>query len=116
MNVAAVAASYLIGSIPFGYLTALWARGIDIRTLGSGNIGATNVGRILGFRFFLLVFLLDLLKGLLPTIAFPAMVRAWGGVALPELSVLVALAAILGHNFPAYMNFRGGKGVATSLG
>ena len=79
LNVAAVAVAYLIGSIPFGYLTARWVRGIDIRTVGSGNIGATNVGRVLGFRFFLLVFALDLLKGLLPTLCFPDAVRALGG-------------------------------------
>ncbi len=58
-----LSAAYLIGAIPFGYLIARWARGIDIRTVGSGNIGATNVGRVLGFRFFVLVFTLDLLKG-----------------------------------------------------
>ncbi len=116
LNVAAVAVAYLIGSIPFGFLTARLARGIDIRTVGSGNIGATNVGRVLGFRFFLLVFGLDLLKGLLPTLGFPDAVRALGGRGLPELRVLVALATILGHNFPAYLKLRGGKGVATSLG
>ena len=116
LNVAAVAVAYLIGSIPFGFLTARLARGIDIRTVGSGNIGATNVGRVLGFHFFLLVFGLDLLKGLLPTLWFPDAVRALGGRGLPELSVLVALATILGHNFPAYLKLRGGKGVATSLG
>ena len=64
-------AAYLVGSIPFGYLIACWVKGIDIRTVGSGNLGATNVGRTLGFRYFLLVLTLDLLKGFLPTIGFP---------------------------------------------
>ena len=112
----AVAAAYLIGSIPFGYLTALWARGIDIRTVGSGNIGATNVGRVLGGRFFALVFLLDMLKGLLPTWGLPMLVARATGQPLASLPVLAALATILGHNFPIYLKFRGGKGVATSFG
>ena len=113
----AVPAAYLIGAIPFGYLTGKWLRGIDVRTLGSGNTGATNVGRIMGFRFFLLVFAMDLSKGLLPTWGFPRLVTEWSGrPASPELPVLVAVAAILGHNFPVYLKFKGGKGVATSLG
>jgi glycerol-3-phosphate acyltransferase PlsY len=111
----AVVAAYLIGAIPFAYLVAYWAKGIDIRTVGSGNVGATNVGRILGFRFFLLVFVLDVLKGFLPTLGLPRAVAA-AGYGVPALPVLVALATILGHNFPVYLKFRGGKGVATSLG
>jgi glycerol-3-phosphate acyltransferase PlsY len=109
-----VVAAYLTGAIPFGYLIAKAAKGIDIRTVGSGNIGATNVGRTLGFRFFILVFLLDVAKGLLPTLFFPRFGSDPAG--LPERSVLVALATILGHNFPIYLGFKGGKGVATSLG
>ncbi|SIO59356.1 glycerol-3-phosphate acyltransferase PlsY [Singulisphaera sp. GP187] len=108
--------AYLIGAIPFGYLTALWARGVDIRTVGSGNIGATNVGRVLGFRFFVYVFLLDLAKGFLPTYLFPMAVARFTGHAVPQLGVFVALATIMGHNFPIYLKFKGGKGVATSLG
>ncbi len=109
--------AYLIGSIPFGYLTAKGFRGIDIRTVGSGNIGATNVGRVLGFRFFLLVFGFDMAKGLLPTLGFPnVFTLLTARPAPPDLRVLVALATILGHNFPVYLKFRGGKGVATSLG
>ncbi len=111
-----VVVAYLIGAIPFGYLTARWARGIDIRTVGSGNIGATNVGRALGLRFFVFVFALDLLKGFLPTFGFPRLVAESAGRVPPETGVLVALATILGHNFPVYLRFRGGKGVATSLG
>jgi glycerol-3-phosphate acyltransferase PlsY len=112
-----VLAAYLVGAIPFGYLTARWLRGIDIRTVGSGNIGATNVGRVMGLRFFFLVFAFDLAKGLLPTLGFPPLVSALSkSDAPPELAVLVALATILGHNFPVYLGFKGGKGVATSLG
>ena len=110
-------AAYLVGSIPFGYLVTYWVKGIDIRTVGSGNVGATNVGRTLGFRYFLLVFLLDMLKGFLPTLGFPCVGRtAWPARRQPTCLSLVALAAILGHTFPVYLKFRGGKGVATSVG
>ena len=114
--VLAVVASYLIGAIPFAYLVVSWVKGVDIRTVGSGNVGATNAGRVLGFRYFLLVFALDLLKGLLPTLGLPALVAAARGRPVEGLAVLVAMGTILGHNFPVYLRFRGGKGVATSLG
>src|SRR5262245_3425733 len=116
LSAAAIVLAYLIGAIPFGYLVAKLARGIDIRTVGSGNVGATNVGRVLGFRYFLLVMVLDLLKGLLPTIGFPEVVARLTGADVSGLAVLVALATILGHNYPIYLKLRGGKGVATSLG
>jgi glycerol-3-phosphate acyltransferase PlsY len=115
-SVLAVLTAYLAGSIPWGYLIARWAKGIDIRTVGSGNLGATNVGRTLGFRFFLLVLVLDLLKGFLPTYFFPLLVSRLAGSCPVDLPVLVAASAILGHTFPVYLRFRGGKGVATSLG
>lgn len=109
--------AYLIGAIPFGYLVVRALKGIDIRTVGSGNVGATNVGRVLGFRFFLLVFALDVLKGLVPTLLLPwTLGRLTGEPAPPWAAVLAALGAILGHNFPVTLGFRGGKGVATSLG
>jgi glycerol-3-phosphate acyltransferase PlsY len=116
LSALAVLAAYLIGSIPFGYLITYWKMGIDIRTVGSGNLGATNVGRALGFRYFLFVLFLDQLKGFLPTLGFPFFVSRLTGSQPPDLPVLVALAAILGHTFPIYLKFRGGKGVATSLG
>src|SRR5262245_30633778 len=112
--------SYLFGALPFGYLVARW-RGVDIFHEGSGNIGATNVGRVLGHRFGILVFLLDFGKGALPTA-----VASWIA-ARPEfdlglfpgrdaLPVGAGLAAFLGHLFPVYLRFRGGKGVATGAG
>lgn len=109
-------AAYLLGAIPFAFLVAFGIKGIDIRTVGSGNVGATNVGRVMGFRYFLLVFVLDLLKGYLPTWGLPRLVARATGVEVAGLAVLVALATILGHNFPVYLKFKGGKGVATSLG
>jgi acyl-phosphate glycerol 3-phosphate acyltransferase len=116
LQILAVVVAYLIGAIPFGLLIARWVGGVDIRTVGSGNIGATNVGRVLGFRFFVLVFLLDMLKGLLPTLGLPAALDRLAGANAGYVPVLVALATILGHSFPVYLGFRGGKGVATSFG
>lgn len=112
----ALALGYLFGAIPFAYLIVLWRKGIDIRTVGSGNVGATNAGRLLGFRYFLLCFALDVAKGFLPTWGVPRLVAMGLGSVPSSLPVLIALATILGHNFPVYLGFRGGKGVATSLG
>jgi acyl-phosphate glycerol 3-phosphate acyltransferase len=108
--------SYLAGAIPFGYLVAR-GRGVDIRKQGSGNIGATNVGRVLGKPFGVLVFLLDFAKGAAP----PLLARLWASgheLELPpdSLPVAAAVAAFLGHLFPIYLRFRGGKGVATAAG
>lgn len=108
--------SYLVGAIPFGYLIARW-RGVDILKQGSGNIGATNVGRVLGRPFGILVFLLDFAKG-----AGPALLAKWWTATqqleLPgdSLAVTAAVSAFLGHLFPIYLGFRGGKGVATAAG
>src|SRR5438309_5697891 len=88
-----VAAAYLIGAVPFAYVIVRLRKGIDIRTVGSGNVGATNAGRVLGRKYFFLIFLLDLLKGVLPTVVARYLV-SW---TIPDLPVLVALAAILGH-------------------
>ena len=116
LAVFAIALAYVIGSIPFAYLIVRWKKGIDIRTFGSGNVGATNAGRILGFRYFLIVFVLDLAKGFLPAWGFPALLKTYANVDLPGLNVLIGVAAILGHNYTLFLRFRGGKGVATSLG
>lgn len=117
LSAVAVAAAYLIGAVPFGFLMVRWLKGIDVRTVGSGNIGATNAARALGFRYFWLILALDLAKGLLPTLGFPRAFEAVSGhPAPPDLAVLVAMATIIGHNWPVYLRFRGGKGVATSIG
>jgi acyl-phosphate glycerol 3-phosphate acyltransferase len=115
------AGSYLVGSIPFGYLIGR-LKGIDLFKAGSGNIGATNVGRTLGRKYGLLVFALDFLKGALPTALAPplASLLAPSGeepFGIPDLHRIAAAAsAILGHLFPIYLGFRGGKGVATGAG
>lgn len=112
-------AAYLYGSVPFGFLAALWLRGVDIRETGSGNIGATNAARVLGFRYFPLIFLLDFSKGFLWTLAAGALAASAGGAAAhdpPLFVVLTGLAAILGHVFPVYLGFKGGKAVAASAG
>jgi acyl phosphate:glycerol-3-phosphate acyltransferase len=111
-----VAASYLVGAVPFGYLIAQ-LRGVDIIHQGSGNIGATNVGRVLGKPFGFLVFVLDFAKGALP-VAAAGWLSSRMQLGLPEdtLPVAAGLAAFLGHLFPIYLRFHGGKGVATSAG
>jgi acyl-phosphate glycerol 3-phosphate acyltransferase len=107
--------AYLLGAVPFGYLVAR-VRGVDILAQGSGNIGATNVGRVLGRRWGLLVFLLDFAKGALPVLGASLAASAVPELAPGVLAVTAALAAFLGHLFPVYLGFRGGKGVATGVG
>jgi glycerol-3-phosphate acyltransferase PlsY len=102
--------SYIIGSVPFGLLISK-AKGVDIRKQGSGNIGATNVLRCLGKPLGITCFVLDALKGYLPAALFPLL-----GKVDPTFGILFGTAAILGHNFPVFLNFKGGKGVATSAG
>jgi glycerol-3-phosphate acyltransferase PlsY len=110
--------AYLVGSIPFGLIVGL-SRGVDPRKAGSGNIGATNLGRLLGFKFFAIVFSLDLLKGFLPT-SIAGIVLSRQAASLDAkmyaLWLAVGFAAIAGHMFSPFLGFKGGKGVATSLG
>ena len=119
-----LAGAYLLGAIPSGLLIAR-LRGVDIRAVGSKNIGATNVFRCVGQGWGVLTFLCDALKGLVPAWLFPLLVSnvplpgpSWDNPA--EAAALWGLlfggAAILGHNFPVYLGFKGGKGVATSAG
>lgn len=111
--------AYLAGSIPFGLILGL-AHGIDIRKSGSGNVGATNTGRILGKKWGVFCLILDMLKGLLPVLLTG---YAMGYLSQPDLTtaqtfqwLAVAAAAVLGHVFPIWLKFKGGKGVATGLG
>jgi acyl phosphate:glycerol-3-phosphate acyltransferase len=116
MSAAAVLIAYLIGSLPFGYLVAWVISREDIRTRGSGNIGATNVARVLGAKWGMLVLLLDAIKGLLPVWGAPRLVCEPSDPRFLHLQVACGIATIIGHMFPCYLRFRGGKGVATSLG
>tara|TARA_R110002126_G_scaffold28337_7_gene94195 strand:+ start:3241 stop:3909 length:669 start_codon:yes stop_codon:yes gene_type:complete len=109
-----ILASYLLGALPFGLLLAKGLKGIDPRTVGSGNIGATNTIRAVGKPIGLTAFALDVMKGLAPALwlaplaaAEPDLVRA---------QVLGGAAAVIGHCFPVYLGFKGGKGVATACG
>lgn len=103
--------SYLIGGVPFGLLIGK-SRGIDIRSAGSGNIGATNVMRVVGKSWGILTLVLDALKGL-----GAVLLAQFAGAEAPEwLGLACGCAAILGHSYPVYLKFKGGKGVATSAG
>ena len=116
-KVLAIAGAYLLGSIPFGLLIGL-TKGVDVRTQGSGNIGATNVGRVLGRKWGHLCLGLDLLKGLVPVALAGWFLRGTNPPPIPDQIAWLAigLAAVIGHVFPVYLGFRGGKGVATTIG
>ncbi|MFH1884333.1 MAG: glycerol-3-phosphate 1-O-acyltransferase PlsY [Planctomycetota bacterium] len=118
--------AYLLGSIPFGLLIAK-AHGKDLRSIGSGNIGATNVSRALGRKWAYICFVLDVLKGMVPMLATSILVSRYSILdehrassieyqVMLWLWLAVGCAAILGHIFPIYVKFKGGKGVATSFG
>jgi glycerol-3-phosphate acyltransferase PlsY len=101
---------YLLGSIPFSFLVAR-ARGVDLRTVGSGNVGGANVWRACGFGPFVAAATLDMLKGFIPSLIA---LRLLAG--RPFIVILVGIAAILGHTLPVFLHFKGGKAVATSCG
>jgi len=114
--VLAILASYLLGSIPFGLVMARLVKGVDLREVGSGNIGATNAMRVLGKPLGLVAFMLDFGKGLVPTHVL-ALHAAPLDATTPWLAAaLCGTAAVIGHCFPVYLRFKGGKGVATGCG
>ena len=107
---------YIVGSFPSGYLAAKLS-GVDIRQHGSGNIGATNVLRVVGKPWGIAVFLADALKGLLAVWASSVLVARSGAIDYSELyAILAGAACVIGHSFPIWLGFKGGKGVATSAG
>jgi glycerol-3-phosphate acyltransferase PlsY len=106
-----MALSYLLGSIPTGFLLVKYYKGIDIRTSGSGNLGANNVRRVMGKEWGIFVAIVDMLKGVIGLLGAMA-----SGITAPWIISTIALAGVLGHNYPVWLNFRGGKGVATSYG
>ena len=109
-GIALVIGSFLLGAIPWGYLAGKAAAGIDLRAVGSGGTGATNVLRTLGPRLSALVFGLDFAKGAIPVLA-----AKWVGFA-PQWIAAVAVAAVVGHCWSPFIGFKGGKGVATGAG
>jgi acyl phosphate:glycerol-3-phosphate acyltransferase len=110
-SIIAVAASYLLGSVSFSILIARWVKGIDIRQHGSGNAGATNTLRVLGKGPAAAVFLLDVAKGIAAVL-----IGQWLGEGEIWVPILCGAAAITGHNWPIWFRFKGGKGIATTIG
>lgn len=112
MTVLPLMISYFCGSIPFGLLIVRLVKKIDIREYGSRNIGATNVARVVGKKWGILVFILDFLKGFLPFLCLPFFFSDYP----KSLFILMALLGVVGHNWSIFLKFGGGKGVSTSLG
>ncbi|MFT7679503.1 MAG: glycerol-3-phosphate acyltransferase PlsY [Planctomycetota bacterium] len=110
----ALLASYFLGAVPFGLLVVRLVKGLDLRTVGSGNIGATNAMRVLGKPLGTFVFLLDCLKGYVPAVWLGSLAAGPDSGLVP--AILCATAAVFGHCFPVYLGFKGGKGVATASG
>lgn len=113
-SIIVVIISYLIGSIPTGYIVVKAKTGQDIRTIGSGSTGATNVKRVLGKKWFFTVMLLDAFKGAFPVIL--AKMFGTAGLSIGILPVLASVAVIIGHSKPCFLNFKGGKSVASGIG
>ena len=110
-----IIASYLLGSVPFSLIIAK-AHGKDLRKIGSGNIGATNLSRAVGRKWAYFCFILDVSKGLIPMLITAGFISSEPGTAELFLWLIVGVAAVTGHILPIYLRFKGGKGVATSFG
>ncbi|QSH40787.1 glycerol-3-phosphate 1-O-acyltransferase PlsY [Lentisphaerota bacterium ZTH] len=114
--VAVFLGAYLIGALPWAYLIGRW-KGIDLREYGSGNYGATNVTRVIGKWHGRLCFILDFLKGFVPVFAVSMMIKyGWFDDKYQLSQIVAAFGAVIGHIFPVYTRFRGGKGMSTSAG
>ncbi len=116
--IAVIICSYLLGSIPFGYILVRTFQGVDVRSVGSGNIGATNVARSGGKKLAVATFLLDAFKGWLPVFVVLHRPEIADAVALSLTTVgtIAAFSALVGHMYTVWLRFKGGKGVATGLG
>src|SRR5574344_1439983 len=110
----AIIIAYIIGSIPTGYIVVKVATGQDIRTIGSGSTGATNVKRVMGKKWFFIVLLLDAIKGALPVFLAKIFATTYLGIGL--IPVVCAIAVIIGHSKSVFLNFSGGKSVASGVG
>lgn len=113
MILLAILLSYLLGSVPVGYLIAKAVKGVDVRRHGSGNIGATNVARVVGKGAGIVTLILDILKGLIVVTLIPLLA---GGGRADLVRISCAIAVVAGHNWTVFLRFRGGKGVATTAG
>ncbi len=112
-----IVTAYVIGSIPTAYLFGRAFKGIDIRKFGSGNVGATNVYRVIGKAPGFAVLFIDGLKGFLPALIFPLLIRNFDiSVSIDSYKIIVGLSVIIGHVWTVFLNFKGGKGVAATAG
>lgn len=117
MNIlTAILLSYLIGSIPFAFLLAKFLKKIDLRKVGSGNIGATNLARVVGYKIGSIGLLLDVLKGIIPVAYLANFTQPPFNLSQDSLRLILGIVSICGHNWTIFLNFKGGKGIATSLG
>jgi len=112
-----IVSSYLIGAIPTAYIFAKILRGTDIRGVGSGNVGATNVYRAVGKIPGFIVLVIDIIKGVIPVLVIPQIVGGYSGSALTDTyMILIGASVIIGHVWNVFLRFKGGKGVATTAG
>lgn len=112
----AILVSYIFGSIPFAFLLAKIFGKIDLRKVGSGNIGATNLVRAMGYKIGILGLLLDISKGIIPTVYFADLTKATFFNSIDSTRLILGIASICGHNWTIFLRFKGGKGIATSFG
>ncbi len=112
----AILVSYIFGSIPTAYIFARALKGLDIRRVGSGNVGATNASRVLGKKAGVIILVLDILKGLLPVIFLGDFIVVRSTFNQELLRIILGLSCIIGHNWTIFLEFKGGKGIATTFG
>ncbi len=108
--------SYLFGSIPFSFIIAKLLKNVDLRKVGSGNIGATNLARALGYRIGAFGLILDILKGIIPVLLLADLATTSLNLSRDSLRLILGIASICGHNWTIFLKFKGGKGIATSFG